>query len=114
MNIEAIAEELARFCEDDWIGICVIVADVADALEVEDLEAQLEATLVVVRDLLRRGFLAGESPVSGDGVHFLPWLDQDPDVVVELIRRQRIGNADYPAWGDGPWFAAPRFCRFDA
>jgi hypothetical protein len=95
MNIDAVLESLVGFAENDWIGLWLIVADVAD------------------RGLLRRGFLAGESPVRSS-VHFVAWPDQDPDAVVDLIRRQWAGNADYPAWGDCPWFAAPRTTRLDA
>jgi hypothetical protein len=43
----------------------------------------------------------------------IAWPDQSPDTVAELIRRQWLGKPDYPDWGDGPWFAAPRFCRLD-
>jgi hypothetical protein len=91
MNIEEIVDGLAHFGEHDWIALWIIVDDVAEGLGLEDSQAQLEATLVVVKELLRRGF-----------------------AVVELIRRQWKGKPDYPAWGDGPWFAAPRFCRLDA
>jgi hypothetical protein len=113
MNIDAVLESLVGFAENDWIGLWLIVADVADELAVGDSQAQLEATVAVVRGLLRRGFLAGESPVRSS-VHFVAWPDQDPDAVVDLIRRQWAGNADYPAWGDCPWFAAPRTTRLDA
>jgi len=114
MNIDAIVDGLAHYGEDDWIALWVIVDHVAEELELEDSQARLEATLVVVREFLRRGFLAGESPASSNGVHFLPWPDQDPDAIVELIRRQWMGKPDYPDWGDGPWFAARRFLRLDA
>ena len=73
MNIDAIVDGLAHFGEDDWIALWVIVDDVAQEFGLEDSQAQLEATLAVVRELLQRGFLAGESPASSNGVHFLPW-----------------------------------------
>ena len=113
MNIEEIVDGLAHDGEDDWIALWIIVDDVAEELGLEDSQAQLEATPLVVRQLLRRGFLAGESPEHST-VHFIAWPDQDPDAVADLIRRQWMGKADYPDWGDGPWFAAPRFCRLDA
>lgn len=113
MNIEEIVDGLASYGEDDWIALWIIVDDVAEGLGLEDSQAQLEATLVVVKELLRRGFLAGESPAHS-GVHFMAWPDQSPDTVAGLIRRQWLGKPDYPDWGDGPWFAAPRFCRLDA
>ena len=112
MKIGEIVDGLASYGEDDWIALWIVVDDVAEKLGLEDSQAQLEATLVVVRALLRRGFLAGESPVHG--THFVAWPDQSPDAVAELIRRQWLGKPDYPDWGDGPWFAAPRCCRLDA
>ena len=113
MTIEEIVEGLASYGEDDWIALWIIVDDVAEELGLEEPRTQLEATLLVVRELLRRGFLAGESPAHS-ARHFIPWPDQNPDSVAELIRRQWMGKPDYPDWGDGPWFAAPRFCHLDA
>jgi hypothetical protein len=112
MSIEEIVDGLASYGDDDWIALWMIVDDVSEELGLEDSQAQLEATLIVVKELLRRGFLAGESPVHG--AHFVAWPDQSPDAVAELIRRQWLGKPDYPDWGDGPWFAAPRCCRLDA
>lgn len=45
----------------------------------------LERTLLVVRELLRRGLLAGDSPA--DGIHFNAWRSQEPDLVCQFIRR---------------------------
>jgi len=114
MNVEAALDELAGDGEDDWIGLWLIVAYVTDDIGIEDPEKQLEVTLVLVSELLARGFRAGDSPVQNDGVLFVPWANQDPAAVTALIRRRWADNHDFPAWGDDPWFAAPRSCRFDA
>lgn len=114
MNIDSALEELAGFGEDDWIGLWLIVAHVAEDLGVEDEEKQLEVTLVLVKELLKRGFRAGDSPVHNGGVHFVPWPEQDPDAVAAFIQREWRSNDEFPSWGDAPWLAAPGFCRFDA
>jgi hypothetical protein len=111
MNIEPVLAELLRFGEDEWIGLWVIADDVAQDLGVEDRAENLEATLALVRELLRRGYRPGDSPLENDGVHFAPWPNQDAEAVVDFIRRQWMRRADLPSWGDSPWFAAPRFCR---
>ena len=54
-NIEAALEQLTGWCEDDWIGLWLIVAYVAEDLGIKDPEKQLEATLILVRKLLKRG-----------------------------------------------------------
>ena len=40
-----------------------ICCDVEDELGAEDAETNLQSTLVVVRELLKRGLIAGASPV---------------------------------------------------
>jgi len=114
MNIEAVLSELAGFGEDDWIGLWLIAAYAAEDLGVTDHEKNLEITVVLVQELLRRGFQAGDSPVYNDGVHFTAWPDQRPNTVVDFIRREWMRRADLPSWGDRSWLAAPRFCRLDA
>jgi hypothetical protein len=69
MNIEPVLAGLLRFGEDEWIGLWVIADDVAQDLGVEDWAENLEATLALVRELLRRGYRAGDSPLENDAVH---------------------------------------------
>jgi hypothetical protein len=114
MNIESVLEELAGWGEDDWLGLWLIVAYVADDLGIEDDEKQLELTVILVRELLKRGLQAGDSPVQNSGPKFVPWRDQDEDAIAAFIEHQWRRNDEFPSWGDAPWFAAPRFCRFDA
>lgn len=106
MNIDAVLDGLVQFGEDDWIGLWVISQDVEELLGIKDPNENLEVTLVLVREILKRGFRAGESPERTDGVHFIAWPDQDPDRVTYLIRREWTGRGTLPGWGDCPWFCA--------
>ena len=114
MNVESVLEELVGWGEDDWIGLWLIVAHVSDELGVEENAKQLEVTVVLVKELLKRGLQAGNSPVQNSGPRFLPWPDQDPETIAAFIEQQWRRNDKFPSWGDAPWFAAPRFCRVDA
>lgn len=105
MNLDALLE--GWLCFDDWIAIWMLFDDVAQELDTEDSNEILEPLVTLVRGLLERGFLAGDSPVDNDGVHFKPWPNQDPEAVVAYIRSQWPRD-DFPSWGDGPWFALPR------
>jgi hypothetical protein len=114
MNIEKAAEQIAGWCESDWVGLWEIVAYVAEDLGVEDPDQQLETTAVLVKALLKRGLCAGDSPVQNIGSRFVPWRDQDPDGIAARIRREWKRNDEFPSWGDGPWFTVARLCRLDA
>lgn len=105
MNLDTLLEGWFRF--DHWIGLWMLFDDVAEELEAQHPDEILEPLLTVVRGLLEYGFLAGDSPVDNDGVHFQPWPNQDPEAVVAFIRREWPRD-DFPSWGDGPWFALPR------
>jgi hypothetical protein len=114
MTIETVLEQIAGWCEDDWVGLWEIVAYVAEDLGVEDPEKQLELTAALVKELLKRGLRAGDSPLHNTGARFLPWRDQDPDTVTAFITQQWKRNDAYPSWGDGPWFATARLCLLHA
>jgi hypothetical protein len=106
MDTEAVLGDLVRFGEAaEWVGLWMIATDVKDLLGVSDLNKNLDITLVLVRELLKRGFRAGNSPAQSDGVHFAAWPDQDADAVVDFIRREWAQKAELPSWGDCPWFA---------
>lgn len=107
MNTHAVLNGLLDFGEDDWIPLWVIADDVEELLGIDDPDQNLEITVVLVKELLQRGFRAGYSPVRNSGVHFQAWSNQDPDVVVDFIRQEWAERDDLPSWGDCPWFAAP-------
>ena len=109
MNIDAVVDALMSFAEDDWVPLWVICCDVEDELGAEDPETNLQLTLVVVRELLRRGLIAGDSAVHG--IRFNAWPVQDAEVIAEVIRREWSQRGGYPEWGDGPWFAHLQRCR---
>jgi hypothetical protein len=88
-----------------------MVQDVHELLDIDEPEEVLETTIALAKELLKHGLLAGDSPVHNDCVHFQPWPNQDPEAVVALIRREWAQRPDFPSWGDGPWFAAPRESR---
>jgi hypothetical protein len=104
MNEEAVLNGLVDFAQDDWLPLWVIVQDVQELLGIDDPDATLEATVAVARGLLKRGLLAGESPVSS-AVRFKAWADQDPDSVADHIRSEWRQRGGLPSWGDCPWFA---------
>ena len=109
MNIEAVVEGLMSFAEDDRVPLWMICCDVEDELGAEEAERNLELTLIVVRELLKRGLIAGNSPVYG--MHFNAWPIQDAEVILDLIRREWSRRGGFPEWGDGPWFAHLRLCE---
>ena len=108
MNKQQLVDELLACAEEDWLALWMIAQDVEELLGVEDLNENLEVTITLVKELLKRGFRAGESPLLS-AAHFIAWPDQDPQNVASLIRRQWMHRGTLPEWGDCPWFAAPRF-----
>jgi hypothetical protein len=106
MNIDAVLEGLVQFGEDDWLPLWVIAQDVEELLDIREPNENLEVTVTLVKELLKRGFRAGESPVLS-AVHFVAWPDQNPETVTSLIRREWMHRGTLPGWGDCPWFCAP-------
>jgi hypothetical protein len=108
MNIDAVLEGLVQAGEDDWLALWMIAQDVEELLGIEDPDENLKVTITLVKELLKRGFRAGESPLVST-THFVAWTDQRPDSVGSLIQKQWKQRGTLPNWGDSPWFAAPRF-----
>jgi hypothetical protein len=108
MDTKTVLDGLLRFVEDDWLGLWVIANDVEELLGIDDPIENLELTVGLVKELLKSGLRAGDSPVQNPGVRFRPWPNQDPDAIANFIRRQWLERAALPAWGDGPWFAVDR------
>lgn len=111
MDAAAVLDGLVSLGEADWIALWMIVNDVEAELGPDDDEATLEITVTLVEGLLERGLLAGDSPVSGDGVHFTAWSNQDPSAIGRYIRREWTARGGPPGWGDGPWFATPAMAQ---
>jgi hypothetical protein len=85
----------------------MIVDEVEQQSEADDPQELLETTVALVRQLLRHGLLAGDSPAQGSSTQFHAWPDQDPEAVALVIRREWTERGGPPDWGDGPWFAMP-------
>jgi hypothetical protein len=110
MNIDEVLEGLLQFGEDDWLPLWAIAQDVEELLGIKDPSENLEVTITLVKELLKRGFVAGESPHTS-AIHFVAWPDQDPEAVASLIRREWQHRGTLPGWGDGPWFCASQLGR---
>src|SRR5438094_2386222 len=98
MNTKAVVKRLMDCAEDDWLALWMIAQKVEEELGIEDPMANLEVTLQLVRELLKRGLRAGDSPVANTGVHFRAWPNQDPEVIVDLIRREWTQRGALPSW----------------
>jgi hypothetical protein len=96
MDKQRLVDELLACAEDDWLALWMIAGDVEAELDIDDPNETREVTIDLVRELLKRGLRAGDSPDSGDCVHFNAWLEW----------HQRGGP---PGWGDAPRFATPSF-----
>jgi hypothetical protein len=110
MNIDAVLESLVQYGEDDWIPLWVIAQDAEELLDTEDQNEILEVTVTLVKELLKRGFRAGESPHLS-AVDFVAWPDQDPEAVAFLIRREWMHRGTLPGWGDCPWLCGRHLGR---
>lgn len=106
MTHDAVLEGLLDFAEDDWLPLWVIVQDVQELLDIDDSQEVLETTIALAKELLKRGLLAGDSPVAS-AIHFRAWPNQNPDFVADCIRREWLQRSGLPEWGDGPWFSLP-------
>jgi hypothetical protein len=106
MEVAAILDRLVSLAKADWIALWMIVDDVETQLSPDDDEETLETTVTLVEELLARGLLAGDSPVTGDEVCFSAWPNQEAGAVGEYIRREWKRRGGPPGWGDAPWFAA--------
>ena len=107
MNRDAVLEGLLDFAEDDWLPLWVIVQDVQELLDIDESQEVLETAVALAKELLKRGLLAGDSPIDS-AIRFRSWPNQDPDFVADCIRREWQQRSGLPSWGDGPWFALPR------
>ena len=110
MNIDAVLEDLVHFGQDDWIPLWVIAQDAEELLDTEDQREILEVTVTLVKELLKRGFRAGEAPIHSVA-HFVQWPEQDPEAVAYLIRREWEHRGTLPGWGDCPWLCGPHLGR---
>jgi len=107
MDAVTVPESLiSRFlveAQDDQIGLWEIVREVPQ--QTGPGEAAMDETLAVIRELLARGLQAGDPPYSTDG--YRAWADQQPDRVIERIRRDWMVLGRTPNIPDIVWFGLP-------
>jgi hypothetical protein len=93
-------ERFLAEAEYDEVGLWQIAKAVEGRLGIND-DAR-EATLSIVRELLSLGMQAGDPPYSAHG--YRPWPDQDPDAVIDRIRREWVALGRTPTIPDIAWF----------
>jgi hypothetical protein len=98
-----VVEEIALEAKDDWVGLWQIIGQF-ERFSLD--EAMLrERTLDVVRALLDRGFIAGDSIYYTHP--FRPWPDQRPEAIIERIRSEWLALGRIPNIGDIVYFDLP-------
>jgi len=96
----SLVEEFHAESGSDLVGLWEI------AKEVEELvgtgETVKEQSLMIVRDLLAKGLIAGDPPYSPGG--YKAWDDQAPGNVLDRIRVEWLGLGHTPNIPDIVWF----------
>ncbi len=100
-QIIKIVEDLHKESIDDVVGLWQVIGFVHECLG--DESVLREPSLDVVRGLLAKGLLAGDPPYSAGG--YQPWSDQDPEAVIDRIRREWLALGRTPNIPDIVWFA---------
>ncbi len=104
MDAAILPEDLVdQFCaeaRDDFVGLWEIVRQVERRTGPGDTAR--EQTLAVIRALLARGLRAGDPPYSAMG--YRPWANQEPDAVIERVRREWLALGRAPNIADIAWF----------
>ena len=81
--VKRLADELELEAKEDWVGLWEVVSSLEE-LSLDEATLR-ERTLKVVRALLDRGLIAGDSIYS---VHpFRPWPDQRPEAIISGYAR---------------------------
>jgi hypothetical protein len=88
---------------EDYVGLWQIAHRTAERNGAN--ETAREQALDIVRMLLARGLRAGNL-TSGGG--FAPWPQQEPDLVIDRVRREWIALGRDPSINEIAWFGLPR------
>ena len=97
---EDLVDQFCTEARDDFVGLWEIVRQVEQ--RTGPGSAAREPTLAVIRALLVRGLRAGDPPYSARG--YRPWADQEPDAVIDRIRREWLALGRMPNIADIAWF----------
>jgi len=100
---ERLADLFYAEAREDLVGLWEIVKEVEE--RTGPGEDAPERALELVRALLRRGLRAGDSPYSAGG--YRPWPNQEPDAVIDRIRREWLALGRTPNIPDIAWFDLP-------
>lgn len=84
----------------DLVGLWEITKEVEEIMGTND--AAKEQSLFIVRELLSRGLRAGDPPYCPTG--YQPWLDQNPDAIINRIRAEWLELGHTPSIPDIVWF----------
>lgn len=97
------ADDFYNEAKDDWVGLWEIVAAAKENFSMQ--EEVREGSFEIVRLLIARGLRAGNLTKEGG---FVPWPQQDPDTVIDRIRREWTELGGDPTINDIAWFDMPR------
>lgn len=100
---DRLADQFCAEAREDLVGLWEIAREVEE--QTGPGEAAREQTLDLVRALLQRGLRAGDPPYLAGG--YRPWPNQEPDIVIERIRREWLALGRMPNITDIVWFDLP-------
>ena len=104
-HIFQMAEILMADAAEDYVGLWQLVNRMTRVLGSEDEALVVKDTLLLVRELLSRGLVAGDLAESGG---FDAWANQSPDYVVGRIETEWKAISAPPDIGDICWFDRPK------
>jgi hypothetical protein len=101
-TVGALLSELLAECQEDYVGLWVIVSDLEDEAPSCRPEERREMVLDIARRLLEAGMVAGQ--FSGEAFEVWPLA---PDQAIERIRDAWDKLGRNPTLGEICWFTAP-------
>lgn len=102
MTLDKLKDQFLTQSEDDSFGLWEIVSVLKEELHCQKYDELRECTMGVVRFLIEKGVLAGDSPyVSGE---FRPWPDQNLGEMVSRIEMEWRMLGHDPNIPDIVWF----------
>ena len=103
-HILQMAGVLVADAAEDYVGLWQLVNRTTSVLGSEDEASVINNTLLLVRELLSRGLVAGDLEESGG---FAAWANQSTDYVVSRIESEWKVIGGPPDIGDICWFDWP-------
>jgi len=103
VNFDQIISDFEK--EGDIVGLWQVVARVREINPGISDGQIVQSTLACVRQLLARGFEAGDPPYSSHG--YQCWAEQSPEAVITRIRCEWAQLNRLPDIADIAWFQLP-------